>query len=130
VIATGPFSAGCTGTRDSVQTAWETTSVQLVSMHVRKWDYAYGRPVVSEIVGLLWWGAENGWCIVGMSATLTLPISLICVIHLCASTNHIRLTAGCYRSIALTIYMYAVTLTGGPAGLRLCGTCSRLANTL
>jgi len=38
----------------------------------------------------------------------------------CISANSIRLTAGRYSSIALTLYAYAVAFSGSPAGLKLC----------
>jgi len=75
-------------------------------MHVRKWDYAYGRPVVSEIVGPKLVGSRE-WLLhcpnvrhIHRAHFTDLRDSPLCI---CASTNHIRLTAGCYRSIALII---------------------------
>ena len=70
-------------------------------------------PMVSDIVGLLWWGGEDSCsivqhiCLVRLTALHDLPFY-------CTSTTPIQLTAGHCSSIALTVYSYAVALSGGP----------------
>jgi len=93
---------------------------------ITAWISARGKeglcpPVVSDIIGLLLQGGKNGCCIVRYIHSLDLCNSQF----YCTSTNHIQLTANRYSSIALTIYLYDVALSGSLAGLKLCGPGSR-----
>jgi len=57
-------------------------SVQHVSVHMGKCDYAHGPLIVSDIVGLLWWVGEDGCCIVHHTC-------LACLMDLQHSTAHL-----------------------------------------
>jgi len=85
-------------------------------------------PIVSDTVGLLWQGGEDGCCFVCHTR-------LACLTDLhdspfyCTSTNHIQLTAGRYSSFALSSclynYSHAVAHSDSLVGLKLCGPGSK-----
>jgi len=112
MIATGLFLLAVQGLsiRDERQCSVHRHTLESVIMPA----------TVIDIVGLFWRGGEDSCCIVCHTRLAHLTTLRDSPFY-CTSTNRIRLTAGHYGSIVLTIYLYAVALLDGPAELLLCG---------